>query len=178
MRNLARLHLERTAVTDAGLAALNDLPDLEYLDLYGTAITDAGLERLQELPRLKQVFVWQTHVTPAAAQAFMRARTDTDQLQHWEKEMELLQAKIKDAHILVDLGTELADAPSTNAVPVNTTCPVSGKPVNPAKTVLREGMLVAFCCDNCKAKFQQDPKPYLAKLGPPTPKDSPNPAGQ
>jgi YHS domain-containing protein len=23
---------------------------------------------------------------------------------------------------------------------------------------------VAFCCEDCKAKFQQDPAPYLAKL--------------
>jgi YHS domain-containing protein len=43
-------------------------------------------------------------------------------------------------------------------------CPVSGKPVDAQKTVLYEGKLVAFCCDDCKAKFQQDPKPFLAKL--------------
>jgi uncharacterized membrane protein len=173
MRNLAKLHLERTAVTDAGLAALGELPELEYLNLYGTAITDTGLERLQDLPNLKRVFLWQTQVTPAAGQAFVRARTDTDQLQRWQQEIELLQAKIKDAHISVDLGTELAATPSTNAAPVNANCPVSGKPIDSTKTVLHEGMLVAFCCNDCRAKFQQDPKPFLAKLGPAPSKDTP-----
>lgn len=176
MGNLARLHLERTAITDMGLAPLSRLPELEYLNLYATAITDAGLAGLQKLPRLKQVFLWQTHVTPPAAQAFVQARTDTDQLQHWQAEIDLLQAKIRDAHILVNLGIELAAAPPTNNVPVNANCPVSGKPVDPAKTVLHGGVLVAFCCDNCKAKFQQDPQPYLAKLQTLIPKDSPNPS--
>ena len=53
MRNLTRLHLERTAVTDAGLAALGELPELEYLNLYGTAVTDAALTP-QDLPNLKK----------------------------------------------------------------------------------------------------------------------------
>jgi len=57
-----------------------------------------------------------------------------------------------------------APATSTNA-PVNAQCPVSGKSVDLAKTVVFEGNLVGFCCDDCKAKFQQDPKPLLAKLG-------------
>ncbi len=174
MHNLARLHLERTAITDAGLAALGILPELEYLNLYGTSITDTGLERLRELPKLKQVFLWQTQVTPPAAKAFVQARTDMGQLQRWREEIQLLQAKIKDAHISVDLGTELAATPTTNAAPVNANCPVSGKPIDPTKTVLRDGVWVAFCCDNCKAKFEQDPKPFLAKLGLPMPKDSPN----
>ncbi|MCX6929615.1 MAG: ribonuclease inhibitor [Verrucomicrobia bacterium] len=178
MHNLARLHLERTAITDAGLAALQDLPELEYLNLYGTSITDAGLDRLRELPKLKQVFLWQTQVTPPAAKAFLQARTDTNQLQHWQEEIHLLQAKIQDARISVDLGTELAAAPATNAAPVNANCPVSGKPIDPTKTVLREGVLVAFCCDNCKAKFEQDPKPFLAKLGPFLPKDPPTQTGK
>jgi YHS domain-containing protein len=53
---------------------------------------------------------------------------------------------------------------STNAGPINAQCPVLGKPVDPTKTLLHNGKLVAFCCDDCKAKFQQDPAPYLAKL--------------
>ena len=50
------------------------------------------------------------------------------------------------------------------SAPVNAQCPVSGKSVDISKTVLHEGKLIAFCCDDCKAKFQQDPKPLLAKL--------------
>ena len=164
MPNLTRLHLERTAVTDAGLAHLAGLASLEVLDLYGTAVTDAGLEPLQKLPRLKRLYLWQTGVTPAGAKAFAEARTDKDQIQRWQEEIEQLQARIRDSQVRVDLGASLPSPSSTNAAPVNTQCPVSGKPADPAKTLVHEGRLVAFCCDDCKAKFQQDPKPYLSKL--------------
>ena len=167
MPNLTRLHLERTRVTDAGLARLAALHGLEYLNLYGTEVTDSGLDQLQQLPKLKQVYLWHTKVTPDAGKAFAEARTDHDQIQHWQEEIEQLNAKIRDSHISVDLGTILpptTSANATNAAATNALCPVSGKPVDPTKTLLHSGVLVAFCCDDCKAKFQQDPTPYLAKL--------------
>jgi uncharacterized membrane protein len=163
--NLARLHLERTPITDAGLASLAGLANLEYLDLYGTAITDAGLEPLNGLPRLKQLYLWQTKVTPEAAKAFAEAHTDKDQLQRWQDEIEQLKAKIRDQQISIDLGTVVASTPATNPAPMNAQCPISGKPIDPTKTVLHDGKVVAFCCDDCKAQFLKDPKPVLAKLG-------------
>ena len=167
MPNLVRLHLERTALSDAGLTNLTELHKLEYLDLYGTAITDAGLDTLRTLPRLKQLYLWQTKVTPEASKAFLQARTDQDQLDLWQQEIERLQAQIREAHINVDLGTLTAatsTATNANSAPVNTECPVSGKPIDPTKTIVHEGTVIAFCCDDCKAKFLQDPKPFLAKL--------------
>jgi len=163
--NLTRLHLERTPITDAGLAAAASLASLEYLNLYGTMISDAGLESLRKLPKLKQVYLWQTKVTATGSQAFAESRIDPARIQQWEAEVRQLQARIRDAHLTVDLGAPAAPAPTpTNAAAVNTQCPVSGKPVAPDKTVVYEGRVVAFCCDDCKAKFQQDPKPFLAKL--------------
>lgn len=173
MPNLTRLHLERTGVTDAGLAQLSTLSDLEYLNLYGTAITDSGLDSIQTLPKLKQIYVWQTKVSPDGAKAFAAARLDEDQLQQWQDQIAQLNAKIRDAHVSVDVGTILVSTNSLNsstntvsstATPVNEKCPVSGKPIDPSKTLLHNGMLVAFCCDDCKEKFQKDPAPYLAKL--------------
>lgn len=164
MPNLTRLHLERTQLTDAGLARVSGLNDLEYLNLYATGITDSGLDELEKLPKLKQLYLWQTKVTLAAGKAFTEARTDHDQLQRWQEEIEQLNARIRDAHIAVDLGTISPAIASTNAAAVNAKCPVSGKPVDPTKTVVHNGVLIAFCCDDCKAKFQQDPAPYLAKL--------------
>jgi YHS domain-containing protein len=168
MPNLIRLHLERTRIGDAGLARLATLNQLEYLNLYGTEITDAGLEQLQDLPKLKQIYLWQTKVTPEAGKSFAEAHTDHDQLQHWQEEIDQLNAKIRDAHISVDLGTMQPAVASTstltNAAASNTVCPVSGKPVDPSKTVIHNGVVVAFCCDDCKAKFQKDPTPYLPKL--------------
>ena len=63
LKNLQKLHLEQTSVTDAGLKQLKGLPNLEYLNLYGTAVTDAGLADLASLKKLKTVYLWQTKVT-------------------------------------------------------------------------------------------------------------------
>lgn len=65
LRNLQKLHLEQTKVTDAGLKQLRGLAHLEYLNLYGTAVTDAGLTELANLKSLKTVYLWQTKVTDA-----------------------------------------------------------------------------------------------------------------
>ena len=48
--------------------------------------------------------------------------------------------------------------------PINETCPVSGEAVDPAQTVEHDGRVVAFCCGNCKAKFEADPSAFVAKL--------------
>ena len=174
--NLTRLHLERTGITDSGLTNLAPLVNLEYLDLYGTSVTDTGLDTLQSLPKLKQIYLWQTKVTPTAVAAFLDARTDKDQLQRWQDQIEQLKANIREAHIAVELGIPLVSESSTNAAPINTECPVSGKPIDASKTLVHDGVLIAFCCDDCRAKFQQDPKPYLAKLAALMPKEKTKPS--
>lgn len=169
MPNLTRLHLERTGITDGGLAALAPLQNLQYLNLYGTAVSDEGLAALQKLPQLKQVYLWQTKVTPQAAQAFAASRLDHDQLQRWQDEIAQLQAKIRDSQFNVELGTTAPAAPATNSSPINAQCPVSGKPVDPSKTVAYDGVLVAFCCNDCKAQFEKNPQAFVAKLDLPMP---------
>ena len=73
---LERLHLEKTKITDAGLAHLKDLGNLEYLNLYGTAVTDAGLEHLKGLKNLKKLYVWQSQVTDAGIAKLKEALPD------------------------------------------------------------------------------------------------------
>lgn len=63
LKNLQKLHLEQTNVTDAGLKQLKGLDNLEYLNLYGTGVTDAGLVELATLKNLKTIYLWQTKVT-------------------------------------------------------------------------------------------------------------------
>jgi YHS domain-containing protein len=168
MTNLTRLHLERTVVTDDGLAHLAGLRELEYLNLYGTAVTDAGLAHLQPLGKLRRLYLWQTGVTPEAAAAFADRLTDREQIRRWQEEIAALQARLLGARVTVALGAPASAA----AKPINSKCPVSGKDIDPAKTAVYEGKLVAFCCDQCKARFEKDPKPHLARLGlaPPAPK--------
>jgi uncharacterized membrane protein len=162
MPNLVRLHLERTKITDKGLPALASLPELQYLNLYGTDITDSGLQSLLLLPRLKQIYLWQTKVTPAAARDFAESLTDNDELERLREQVAQLNAKMKSERVIVEYGSQAAS--TANSSPMNTICPVSDKAIDPAKTLLYEGNLVAFCCDDCREKFRRDPKPLLAKL--------------
>ncbi len=78
LKNLQKLHLERTAITDAGLKKLTGLTYLEYLNLYSTSITDAGLTSLSGLKALKNVYVWQTKVTEAGITALKQARPNVE----------------------------------------------------------------------------------------------------
>lgn len=62
LKNLNRLHLEKSSVDDASLASIAALPRLEYLNLYATGVTDAGLEHLKAAKRLRKLYLWQTKV--------------------------------------------------------------------------------------------------------------------
>ena len=74
MPNLQHLDLRDTAVGDAGLDALAPLHDLRTLGLYGTAVTDAGLPALQRLAGLRRLYVGGTKVTPPGVATLGRAR--------------------------------------------------------------------------------------------------------
>ena len=164
MCHLTRLHLQRTAITDAGLNQLAGLDELESLNLYGTAVTDAALETLKRLPKLRQLYLWQSKVTPEAAKAFAEARVDKGQIAKWETEIQQLQAQIRNQGMDVDLGAPASAAAGPGPIPINTICPVSSKLADRTKITVYEGKLVAFCCDDCKASFEKDPKPHLARL--------------
>lgn len=51
------LCLGKTRVTDAGLAHLARLRNLEFLDMSRTAVTDAGLTQLSGLTELRLLYV-------------------------------------------------------------------------------------------------------------------------
>ncbi|HEV2293695.1 MAG TPA: c-type cytochrome domain-containing protein [Tepidisphaeraceae bacterium] len=188
MPNLQRLRLERTKVTDAGMSHLAKLDQLQYLNLYGTEITDAGLKPLQALPELQQIYLWRTKVDPAAAQAFADAMVDQAKIDQWKQQIAQLEAQIRAERVEVVQGVVAttqpttapapdpaapvvasATAPTTAAAvasrePVNTLCPVSGKPVDVTKFVDFQGQRVAFCCDNCPKEFEKDPAKYKDKI--------------
>src|SRR6185503_16758080 len=50
------------------------------------------------------------------------------------------------------------------ADPINKVCPITGKDVNSTKTVEYEKQLIGLCCDDCKGKFESDPKKYIGKV--------------
>lgn len=174
--NLVRLYLGRTAITDEGMGALLTLRQLEYLNLFGTTITDQGVSVLGQSPRLRQLYLWQTMATPAGGEAFTKARVDEGQIRRWEEEIEELKTRIRNQAVIVNLGVtpQVSNTPpAVTQRPVNSTCPVSGRPVDPTKTSSFDGRTVAFCCDDCKAKFEADPTAFASGLATGKPAESP-----
>jgi mono/diheme cytochrome c family protein len=78
MKNLTRLHLERTAITDVGLAKLKDMDQLEYLNLHSTAVTDGGMDALVGMKNLKNLYLWQTKAKASSPQAERLKKTLPD----------------------------------------------------------------------------------------------------
>jgi YHS domain-containing protein len=52
---------------------------------------------------------------------------------------------------------------SSAAEALNTTCPISGKPANPAITTTYSKS-ANLCCNKCKAQFAANPKGYLTNI--------------
>lgn len=50
------------------------------------------------------------------------------------------------------------------AAPVNKACPVGSRPARNDITVTHKGDEVAFCCNNCKKKFEADPAKYEGNI--------------
>src|SRR5438876_355721 len=57
-----------------------------------------------------------------------------------------------------------AGAKALLADPINKKCPLTDKDVNPTKTTEYEKQTIGFCCDDCKGKFETDPKKYIGKV--------------
>jgi Leucine-rich repeat (LRR) protein len=62
---LENLRLARNKITDAGLAELAAIPNLQVLDLSDNGITDAGVKHLARLGRLKKLYLSNTGVEDA-----------------------------------------------------------------------------------------------------------------
>ena len=65
LTNVEELFLAGTRITDAGLVHLEDLTNLEELELSGTQITDAGLMHLKGLIKLDTLFLEETQISDA-----------------------------------------------------------------------------------------------------------------
>jgi YHS domain-containing protein len=152
LTNLTHLHLEKTAITDSGLANLKNLSSLIYLNLYSTNITDAGLANLSGLKNLQRLYLWQTKVTAAGADNLKKSLPT------------LVINRGEELAIIVPKPPEAAPAAAASAKPINTVCPVSGKPVVLPNTLAFEGKTVGFCCDKCPKEFEKDPKKFAANI--------------
>lgn len=148
LKNLEVLHLERTGVGDGALAHLKGLIELRYLNLYGTQVGDAGLKSLTGLKNLKNLYLWLAKVTDAGAADLKKALPG----------------------VVINRGEELVVIPPKEVAPVATTppinakCPLTGNPVNATKTFVYKGQTIGFCCGDCLATFTKDPDKLIAKV--------------
>lgn len=71
--NVERVHLEKTEVGNATVAALASLPRLKYLNLHSSKIDDKALEMLMATPTLDKLYVWKTPVEYDTAKALEKA---------------------------------------------------------------------------------------------------------
>jgi len=62
---VAYLHLGKTGITDAGMVHLRGLTELEQLHLEGTGIGDGGLANLKDLKKLTYLNLYNTGVSDA-----------------------------------------------------------------------------------------------------------------
>jgi len=154
LTQLRRLHAANTQLGDATFTALVALQHLEYVNAYATGLGDDGLAKLAELPKAARIYAWQSKVTPAAART-VRAAKPALALDLGDYVEERLAAAQK----------EIAERAERNK-PVNDTCPVADKPIDPNQTVEHDGRRIAFCCGKCKAAFEKEPAKFLAKLPP------------
>ena len=155
LKNLRRLHLEKTAVGDDGIASIKDLAELQYVNLYGTKVTDKGLASLSGLKKLKNIYLWQTAVTDAGAAGLAKAISGI-----------YINRGIDPPAKVVEIAAPPAPAaPAVAAAkPINAKCPLTGKDIDAGKASTYKTQLIAFCCDNCKGKFDAEPAKFIGKV--------------
>lgn len=185
--NIEQLNAARTKISDASMDIVAKMTRLKRLDIGFTSISDDGLSRitvhqpLEELvvpktmvssllaidnmPALRRIFCWGSMVTPERVAQVREQRTglivDSGEAAQAALETEpppVLAAKPKPA-------ADTAPAPVADLKPVNTICPVSGKPIDPTKLVVYKGKVIAMCCEHCAEAFLADPEKFADKIG-------------
>jgi uncharacterized membrane protein/YHS domain-containing protein len=163
MPNLARLDLRATAITDAGVETLRGASALSELNLSQTAVSDASIDALASLPSLKRLYVWRTSISAEGRERLLAARPEL-KLEAGDDEPASALESESEVKFTSDAPLPGAEQIPTALAPVNTTCPVSGSPVNPKYAVVFDGKVVGFCCPNCPKEFWADPQAFADKL--------------
>ena len=76
LKNLTRLYLQNTKITDEGISQLSSLKYLEYINLYGNNISDKGLQALAGMEHLRSLYLWKTNVTTGGVKELLEKIPD------------------------------------------------------------------------------------------------------
>jgi uncharacterized membrane protein len=145
MPRLRRLDLRSTKATSEHVKLLGAHASLQELVLADTAVDDACVDALLAMPQLRRVYVWNTKLSDLGiARLCLRHGLSVDV-------GETARPPVAEAS---------ADKPAAMQKPRNTTCPVSGSPVDPKYAVWFEGRAIGFCCPNCPKTFWAEPAKY------------------
>lgn len=163
MPKLAELNLDSTSISDMGLAALHGHPSLERLLITRTHVTSGSTAVFESLPRLTHLYLWGAIFSPTEVEILRMQMPkvfidfgDSFAAEPLEVEPEL--AFTSDAPLIdPPLDVPSPAGGSVSLVPINTRCPVSGKPIDPRFSVVHEGKVLGFCCPNCPKTFWEDP---------------------
>ena len=77
-KNLRKLQLNDSRITDNGIKQLNDLTELQHLNVVGTHISVKGLLQLNDLKKLVTVYCYQSQVKPEDLPALKRLFPKTE----------------------------------------------------------------------------------------------------
>lgn len=170
MPRLSRLSIAHTACTVDGLASLEQLASLEVLSLAGTRMDDSAAALISTgFSSLEQLFVWNSGIGPESIDLLRGLRPemhidtgDSASLVLAEEPAPSFSSDAPPPGAPAGTGPG-AHGPSTSAAsaealrPVNTLCPVAGKPIDDRFALVHKGRVVAFCCADCLAAFLADP---------------------
>lgn len=156
MQRLRTLDVSGTRVSAEGLRAISTLPALETLRAARTSLGDAASDAIADLPALRKAVLWQSGLSPAAIDQLRSKRP--------ELVLELGELAAPDAGLAEPPFTLSNDAsaisPAASLEPINSVCPVSGRPVDPRFAVVHEGKVIGFCCEKCPGQFWEEPAKF------------------
>jgi uncharacterized membrane protein len=187
---IADLSLARSAVTDDLLAFIAELPNLRRLDLRAAPVTSAGLSRFAEHACVEELVLSRTRLSDDAVDALLRmpalrrvhiwnagvSDEGVARLRAERPELVVITGDEPDAAVLETEGelqfSSDAPLPGQPAVaasadllkPVNSVCPVSGKPVDANFSIVFRGRVIGFCCPNCPGQFWAEPARFESVL--------------
>ena len=162
MPAMRRLNLSSTAISDAGIAGIAGLPGIEELVIAQTQVSD--IEGLKVMAGLKRLYCWGAKLSAEKISALAAARPGLEINAGEVAQKDALEIEPPPVFTAPAASAKPQVAAAASLAPINTICPVSGKPIDPTKLVVYKGKVVGMCCEHCAEAFLADPEKYASKL--------------